>query len=188
MGTLILIACPVNVTIKDQHGRRISSDGTNEIPDANMLITDEEKAFYLPADMKYSVEIDAYDSGKLNLTRVSPIGNDISVTKIEDVSITKGTKAFVEIKPDITDYTMKIDYDGDGTVDEEKSCKIAEEIKTIEAYPWDINSDGIVDISDLVIVGQHFGESPPSDPRADVNDDGTVDISDLVLVGQHFGE
>jgi hypothetical protein len=40
----------------------------------------------------------------------------------------------------------------------------------------------------MVVVVQHFGESPPKESRADVNNDGTVDISDLVLVGSHFGE
>lgn len=56
--------------------------------------------------------------------------------------------------------------------------------------PWDINQDKVVDISDLVIVGLHFGEtiSPNAQPNPDVNRDGTVDILDLVLVGLHFGE
>ena len=53
--------------------------------------------------------------------------------------------------------------------------------------PWDVNSDGVVDISDLVAVGQEFGTSG-EDLKADINDDGTVDIVDLVLVGSHFGE
>ncbi|RJS69200.1 hypothetical protein CW714_08935, partial [Methanophagales archaeon] len=55
---------------------------------------------------------------------------------------------------------------------------------------WDVNEDCVVDIRDLTIVGQHFGEefiSPPY-PRYDVNADGVVDISDITIVGQHFGE
>ncbi len=52
--------------------------------------------------------------------------------------------------------------------------------------PWDVNNDGKVDISDLVLVGSHFGESNPE--VGDVNADGAVDIRDLVLVGLHFGE
>jgi len=58
----------------------------------------------------------------------------------------------------------------------------------VKLPPWDVNQDGQVDVSDLVLVGLHFGESPPTDLRADVNGDNTVDISDLVLVGIHFGE
>ena len=55
---------------------------------------------------------------------------------------------------------------------------------------WDVNEDCVVDVRDLTIVGQHFGEefiSPPY-PRYDVNADGVVDVSDTTIVGQHFGE
>jgi len=53
--------------------------------------------------------------------------------------------------------------------------------------PWDVNSDGIVNIFDLVLVGKHFGESG-DDIVGDVDNDGQVNIFDLVLVGSHFGE
>jgi hypothetical protein len=46
--TMIHLECPVNATITDQYGRIIADDGTNEIPDADMLITKETKIFYLP--------------------------------------------------------------------------------------------------------------------------------------------
>jgi len=43
----------------------------------------------------------------------------------------------------------------------------------VKIHPsWDVNCDGIVDISDLVLVGQHFRESHPFENRADVNGDG----------------
>jgi len=60
----------------------------------------------------------------------------------------------------------------------------------VEGNPWDVNEDGQVDISDLVLVGRHFGEviKEPIQPNPDINGDGVVDISDLVLVGLHFGE
>jgi len=50
---------------------------------------------------------------------------------------------------------------------------------------WDVNGDGQVDISDLVLVGRHFGETieEPVPHNPDVNGDGTVDINDLVLIG-----
>lgn len=52
---------------------------------------------------------------------------------------------------------------------------------------WDVNQDGTIDISDLVLVGRHIGETGEG-IIGDINGDGTVDISDLVLVGIHFGE
>lgn len=55
------------------------------------------------------------------------------------------------------------------------------------ATPWDVNSDGIVNIQDLVLVASEFGQSGES-LKGDVNGDGTVNIQDLVLVASHFGE
>ena len=48
--------------------------------------------------------------------------------------------------------------------------------------PEDINRDGVVNIQDLVIVAQAFGEAEP-----DLNGDGVVNIQDLVIVASAFG-
>ena len=47
-------------------------------------------------------------------------------------------------------------------------------------FAGDVNQDGQVNILDFVLVVQHFGESPPTNPRTDVNKDGEVNILDLV--------
>ena len=52
----------------------------------------------------------------------------------------------------------------------------------------DVNQDGTVNILDIVLVGQNFGQKPPSDPRTDVNNDGEVNVLDLVLVAEQLGE
>ena len=73
----------------------------------------------------------------------------------------------------------------------EYSQNLLEYSKSIlQGQPWDVNQDGAVDISDLIIIGNHFGEEIKDSPtpNPDVNRDGTVDISDLVIVGIHFGE
>jgi hypothetical protein len=65
-------------------------------------------------------------------------------------------------------------------------------IRWFEIVPqsWDVNKDKKVDITDLNIVKQNFGQiiTKPKNPNPDVNGDGLVDILDLVLVCQHFGE
>jgi hypothetical protein len=54
--------------------------------------------------------------------------------------------------------------------------------------PWDVNSDGQVDASDLTLVLRHFGETVEATifPNPDVNRDGIVNILDLVLVASHL--
>ena len=53
--------------------------------------------------------------------------------------------------------------------------------------PWDVNGDGMVNIQDLVLVANEFGQSGES-LKGDVNGDGTVNVLDLVVVSSHFGE
>ena len=49
---------------------------------------------------------------------------------------------------------------------------------------YDLNGDGLVNILDLVLIGQNFGQAHP---QADVNDDGVVNIFDLITVAQQLG-
>jgi len=56
--------------------------------------------------------------------------------------------------------------------------------------PGDVNMDGIVDILDLVTVGEAFGSNPEHvrwNSAADEKEDGLIDIFDLVLVCNSFG-
>ena len=57
-----------------------------------------------------------------------------------------------------------------------------------QTLPWDINSDGVVDIQDLVLVSNSIGTEVRGNPKVDVNGDGQIDIFDLILVAAHFGE
>ena len=51
----------------------------------------------------------------------------------------------------------------------------------------DVNNDGAVNATDLLIVTQNFNTSPPGNPRADVDGNGAVDLKDLAFVAIHFG-
>lgn len=57
-----------------------------------------------------------------------------------------------------------------------------------KTLPWDINSDGIVDIEDLILISNSFGIESPNNPKIDVNEDGNVNIIDLLIVAAHLGE
>ena len=52
--------------------------------------------------------------------------------------------------------------------------------------PWDVNSDGSIDIADLEIIGTQFGRAVPEGSDADVNGDGYVDTMDLIIIAKNF--
>ena len=54
---------------------------------------------------------------------------------------------------------------------------------------WDITNDGIINIIDLVIVSNHYGESGDQGwIREDVDNNGEIQAFDMVLVSNHYGE
>jgi hypothetical protein len=57
-----------------------------------------------------------------------------------------------------------------------------------QAYEdWDTNSDGAVNVLDIIMVGQHWGEMGPiAWIQEDVNEDGTINVLDIILIGQHW--
>jgi outer membrane protein assembly factor BamB len=58
------------------------------------------------------------------------------------------------------------------------------------AYPaWDVNQDGNINVFDMILVGNHFGETgTPGWIPEDVNSDGVINVFDMIVVGNHFGE
>ena len=74
-----------------------------------------------------------------------------------------------------------------GTVQKLKDVPVNQVLRVVEpgkrgSLSADVNQDGQVNILDFVLVVNHFGENPPTNPRADVNKDGEVSILDLVWI------
>ena len=53
--------------------------------------------------------------------------------------------------------------------------------------PGDVNADGKVSITDVLLVVLVFDTSPPGNPCADINLDGRVSITDVIIVVNNFG-
>ena len=64
-------------------------------------------------------------------------------------------------------------------------------ISSVHAILGDVNSDGKVDMRDVVVVVKAF-HSFPADPRwnpsCDLNLDGQIDMRDIVIVVNNFGK
>ena len=55
----------------------------------------------------------------------------------------------------------------------------------------DVNSDGTVNLLDLILVSKAFGTFPGDpnyNPAADINEDSRINILDMILVATHFGQ
>lgn len=68
-------------------------------------------------------------------------------------------------------------------------------IHPVADYPFsfffqlgDVNHDGKVDFTDLVILARNYGKSSAAYADADLNYDGKVDFSDLVILARHYGQ
>jgi parallel beta-helix repeat protein len=57
--------------------------------------------------------------------------------------------------------------------------------------PGDINSDGIVDIYDAILLANAYNSTPGKanwNPNADINGDNIVDIYDAILLASHYNQ
>ncbi len=102
----------------------------------------------------------------------------------------------VTLKPGTNVLLVAVDNRGHGgfsgffgfSKDTEYTVNHPDKKVMIEVPAYDVNKDGITSILDLILVGQSFEKTGPTNARADVNGDGAVNISDLILVAGHLGE
>jgi triacylglycerol esterase/lipase EstA (alpha/beta hydrolase family) len=129
---LFQVLCPVNVTIKDQYGRMINSQGVNQITDASVQVIGDEKLFCLPSNLSYTIELYAYSQGSFTLEALYL--NDsgiIPATVFENVPINSNTKVVSStIQPESVDFVLNVDSDGNGTFDYQKTPDLSGEVST----------------------------------------------------------
>jgi hypothetical protein len=51
----------------------------------------------------------------------------------------------------------------------------------------DVNMDGVVNFSDLLLLAQHYGQTNRIWDQGDMNYDGTVNFADLLALAQNYG-
>ena len=86
------------------------------------------------------------------------------------------------------DDVYSVDFSSDGNLLASGSVDgtaLLWDVKMAQHLKTDVNSDGIVNIIDLLIVGSQFGQK--GENEADVDGDGVVNIKDLLLVAAAFG-
>ena len=54
-------------------------------------------------------------------------------------------------------------------------------------FSADANADGIIDMSDFLVLANHFGTASADRSTGDFNDDGIVSFLDFLVLANHFG-
>ena len=175
-GTIILWDMKPYIGQEPQQPNIVISDKNHNF-NATPITTDSDWTFSIYNAGDSDLKISGIDSDNSAFT-VTPMAFPQNITpgKTLDVAVSftpteeKTYTGILTIKsndPDSPD--MAISVEGNGI----KNC--------------DVNSDGVVNILDLVVVSKSFGKDV-NNAKADVNKDGIVDITDLDIVLQHFGE
>ena len=73
-------------------------------------------------------------------------------------------------------------------VTDANSLTATQSLSITTAYAaWDVNEDGSVNVLDMTLISQDFGQTgTPGWIREDVNGDGVINIQDLIIIGQHL--
>ena len=120
----------------------------------------------------------------------------ISSDKAEEVEILRltgggvggsGVLASITLKGHTIGYGGSIYFDAELLTTSSETIPYSEQSYfTLEVVAsWDINGDGEVNVTDLLIVAQKMGEY---DDTADLNGDERVTVEDFVIVASHLGE
>lgn len=173
---LISVLCPVNVTITDQYGRVINDNGINDIPEATYGKIGDIKVFFVLAELDYTVNINAYDSGSFSYVQMNPLTSEsLSEISFLDIPITENSKAKIEVKSFDSPYIMQIDYDGDGTYDETRE---PDRIQILKIY----NISFLPPITTMDQFNLTYGSTLPIKFTARDNETGEFIYDDLVNV------
>jgi len=191
--------------ITDEYGRKIGYlDGApvNEIPDGVIETFGNFQTYQIPLFLNYDIQIKGKEQGVFELHLTKPNPDDTMLNLIyQDVSTENNSEASLTIGPSVTDFTIQLDQDGDGIVDEIKDPDFIEGVALLIGDFGSASSgppDCKVDFEDLMIFALAYG-STPSDPNwnpvcdiAGLNGslipDVVIDFEDLMIFAMHYGE
>lgn len=94
-----------------------------------------------------------------------------NLTSFSDMGLTPGTDYYYEI--------VATNAAGDAPA--------SNEAHAATFLRGDVNGDGLVNFSDLVILAAHYGQSKASWAWGDLNGDGSVNFDDLVILAANYG-
>jgi len=118
---ILALHCPADMFITNSEGYITGiKDGEfiQEIPDSYVNSIGEEEIYLVLANDTYTVKIHGTGDGEFNFIPEFSSWDESRVFGFTDTLVTSNTIAYSEIDPNMTEYTLEIDYDGDNVIDE----------------------------------------------------------------------
>ena len=102
----------------------------------------------------------------------TPVATNVTTTSFVDSGLTPGTTYYYQV--------TSIDGSGEGP-------RGAVETSAPAYLPGDVNGDGTVNFTDLIVVAQHYGATAATWAEGDLNGDGAVNFADLLIIARKYG-
>lgn len=129
----------------------------------------------------------------------APLGEPVAatpsgtlLTTIEFEALAEASDSPIDIVPAVGDpedpLAITIVYDGTTPNTDVTGQLIDTSITIVSPCPGDVNRDGVVNVDDLLIVLNNWGDcDDPNDCPADVTGTGVIDVDDLLIVLNSWG-
>ena len=148
-----------------------------EVSEGDLLKAENVSTFFLQGTIDNTV-------GEITKLSSARFGSSVSGT---------GTLLLVTFRAKTTGETRVTfsNFFAGSSSGEEILSDVPEIVITVEESAFlasDVNQDGQVNVLDLILVSQYFGEDVSANAQFDVNGDGTINVLDLIVVAQDLGE
>jgi parallel beta-helix repeat protein len=183
-----VVESPADILITNEHGQQIGyyqGQIINEMGDnATVIVHNDKKYILIFEQMRsdFNITLCGTDTGAVNYYMGLSMPSSDVVYGYTNISVNPNTKATIEIEPGITNYTMSIDYDGDGVYETNILPDVNETI-TITPLRGDLNEDGQITPTDAAIALK-LAATGGWDPAADVNRDRRITSLDALMIMQ----
>ena len=172
-----LVGEQLTFSLNIANGKKVAGyQGTISYDTSALRYVESNNGDYLPAGAFFVPPVVNGNRVKFASTALTGVSNGdgtLATLTFEVVAAKASTLTLTDV--------LLADSNGDTVSPQVESGQITEPEKVAE----DVNSDGVVNIQDLVLVASNFGQTGAN--AADVNGDGVVNITDLVKVAGALG-